>query len=643
MAHDDLETTLKMRWWEQGGDTLAHKDQLAHDLIRVYQHLEEVDKYRLSLNLHHLRLYGNQAVRGVNPSSYDKMTISGDRVTLNVIANVCDLATARIGKGRPAAKVLPQGGNHTLSRKARLLQRFLSAQFRISKIYDTTRKVFKDACVFGTGCLKISSEGKEIFAERIFPGELFVDPLEGLYGEPRMIIQRKWVSRQVLEELYAPQGGQKDKKERARIRAVLEESKNDVGERDLDARLEEDSVSDLVLVLEAWHLPSGKDAKDGKHAIVVQGGHLVVEEYKHDALPFLFIRWKDRLRGFWGVGLAEELTGIQIEINRLLQKIQVAHQRLGNALVFIDARSNLDKNAMTNEIGSFVSYMGKEPKVATFQTVHPEIYAHLDRLYARAFDIAGMSQDSVAPSQSSISGVSAETQHEIGSERFVIQGQEYERLHLDISKELIRHGKLIGTKHKDFSLPAVDDRNTISSVEWKDVDMEEDEYVLSCLPVSSLPLLPGARQKRVLELLQFGVIDPQEAAEMMDMPDLERHLDLAMAARRDIERSIENMLDEGIYEPPEPYTDLRLALKMCQAAYNKAKNDGVEEERLDLLRTYLTEAHRLMQRAQAEQMKLAAANAAQGEPVGPGPGAPPATGPDGQPPMAATPSAPSPF
>ena len=172
-------------------------------------------------------------------------------------------------------------------------------------------------------------------------------------------------------------------------------------------------------------------------------------------------------------------------------------------------------------------------------------------------------------------------------------------------------------------------------IKWADVDMKQDQYVLSCLPVSSLPHLPGARQERVLGLLEMGIVDQQEAAELLDMPDLERHLDLAMAARRDIERSVELMLDEGVYEPPEPYTDLRLALKLCQAAYNKARGDGVEEDRLDLLRDYMTEAHRLMQKAQVEQMKLAAAQAAQQGPMGPGPGAPPAIGPDGVPPTAA--------
>ena len=77
-------------------------------------------------------------------------------------------------------------------------------------------------CVLGTGVLKVFSERDELCVERVFPSEIFIDPLEGLYGEPRTFIQRKWMSRRVLEELFAPGTAQEGKKERARLRQVLE-------------------------------------------------------------------------------------------------------------------------------------------------------------------------------------------------------------------------------------------------------------------------------------------------------------------------------------------------------------------------------------------------------------------------------------
>lgn len=625
---------INMRWWDHP-DNHAGNQSLAQDVVKVYDHLKDADSYRQRQNLHHLRLYGNHAVMGVNPKSYNQ-TAAEERVTFNVIGSVCDLAAARIGKLRPAPKFLPQGGNQSLERRSRLLGRFMKAQFRISKVYPTTSKVFLDAAVFGTGCLKAYARRDEIIVERIFPSELFVDPLEGLYGEPRMIIQRKWISKAVLLEEYAGSKRQIGKKERSRLRRVIEDSGGGLEPDSRESYLVDDSVSDQVLVLEAWRLPSGPGAGDGKHAIVTDAGYLHVGEWKKDKLPFLFIPWRERLRGFWGQGLAEMLNGIQREINILLMKVQRAHAKLGHPLVFIDGRSSFDKNTMTTEAATFVPFMGQPPQVVVFQSVHPEIYAQIDRLRQAAYDIAGMSQDSAAPGTKSISGISAQTQHEIGSERFVRQGQAFEQLHLDLAEMMIEIAKDIQKKYPDFSQPAEHDRRSVSHVKWKDVDMKRDEYVIQVLPVSSLPQLPGPKQDRVAGLLEMGVIDASEAAELLDMPDLDWKLDFIQASRRAAERAVENMVDENVYEPPDPLLDLRLGMKIVQHAYAKALNDGVEEERIQLLRMWTTEAQRMMQKAQVEQMKLAQAAAAQGEPVAPAPGAPPAPGPNGQPPMAST-------
>jgi hypothetical protein len=631
---DDTPSDLNARWWAP-----TDKADLAHDTMAVFNHLNQLDRGRQTANLHHTRLYGNLPIEGVNPGSYNRL-LTDDRLTLNVIANVCDVATARIGKLRPAPKPLTTEGNYSLRRKSKLLERFLQAQFRISKVYEQTRRAFLDATVMGTGCLKIFDTDKRIVVERVFPSEIIVDPLEALYGEPRQMFQRKWVSKAVLKEAYLRDLRSDSLEYQERKRALDEASGDglDEGFAD-DGRNRDQTVGDQILVVEAWHLRSGADAKDGKHVICTSGGLLFEEEWEYDYFPFEFIHWKERLRGFWGVGLAEELCGIQTEINRLLIRLQTGHKRLGHPMVFIDARSKVQKNALTNEIGTFVNYMGNPPQVVTFDTARPEIYAHLDRLYQRAFDMAGMSQDTAAPGTQSLSGVSAETQHEIGTERFSIQAQRHEEAHLSIARKLIDRAKAISERNGGkYALPAEKDRNTISAIDWSEVDMEEDQYILQVLPVSALPQLPSAKQKRVADMMAAGMLTPQEGLELLDFPDVERFVSLARAGKDVIERQLENMLDEGIREAAEPWMDLQLCLKTGQNAMLKAMNDGAPEENLQLVRDWLLGVHALMQRAQVEQMKLAAAQAAQQGPVAPGPGAPPAPGPGGQPPGALNPT-----
>lgn len=621
------------RWW-----THTDEFELAQDMFRVYQALEAQDKRRQDANLHHLRMYGNLPVEGVNPWDFNRYRDTEDRLTLNVIAAACDIATARIGKQKPAAKILPQGGNYTLRRKSKLMGRFLDAQFRISRVYEQSRRSFLDAAVLGTGCLKVFDTKTDIKVERVFPSEVLVDPMESLYGEPTQLFQRKWVPRDLLRHMYL-QKKRKGKMGRY-VRTAIEDATDgcDPSVGDFELKLKRETVGDQVLVVEAWKLPSAPGAGDGKHALVTESGPLFVEDYDKDYLPFLFFRWKERLRGFWGCGIAEELCSIQIEINRLLQRIQLAHKRLGVPLIFLDARSKVQENALTNEVGAFVKFMGNAPTVATFQTTHPETYAQLDRLWTRAFDIVGISQDSAAPAQESISGVSAQMQHEIGTERFSIQAQRFEELHIDLARQLIDKAKDVASRNPKFGLPSPNDKHSISTIRWKDVDMKQDEYIIQVLPVSSLPQLPGPKMDRVLLMLQAGLVDPETARELLDMPDLEQFQDMARSASDNIDRIIEHILDEGIYEAPEPFMDIRLALKKTQAAYNKALSDGVPEENLQLLRDFMDACNDIHQAAQAEQMNLAVAQAAEQGPVAPGPGAPPAPGPAGAPPMAANPS-----
>lgn len=625
---------LNYRWWDG-----KSPKEVAEDAWKVYSHLEEQDRGRQRMNLHHLRLYGNQDVLGVNPDDYYR-TRSDDRITLNVVEAACDTAAARIAKNKPAPEIVTEGGNYSLARKSQLLERFLRAQFRLADVYETAQDAFLDAAVLGTGVLKIFERDKDAAVERVFPSEILVDPLEALYGKPRQIFQRKWIPRDVLKRLYA------DKKEKgqaslADIRMAIEEA----GQEEegtyygVTSKMHRETVGDQVLVVEAWRLPSGPGAGDGKHAIFTSAGPLWCGEWEKDYLPFLFLRWKKRLRGFWGKGIAEQLCGLQIEINRLLIRLQEGHKRLGSALVFIDARSKVQKNAFTNEVGSFVYYMGNPPTVQTFQTAHPEIYQQLDRLWTRSFDLVGLSQDSAAPTQESISGISAQTQHDIGTERFSLQGQRYEEIYLKLSKQLIEVAKGIAARNNgNYALPAKDDRNTISTIQWSEVRMDKDEYIIAIKPMSALPQLASARLDKVILMLQAQMITQDEARELLDFPDLERFQSLMRAASDNIDRTIENILDEGVYEPPEPFIDIQLALKKAQASYNKAVNDGVEEDRLQLLRDYMTEAHRMMQAAQAEQQKLAMAAGTMNAPAPPSPGAPPAPGPNGQAPMAITPA-----
>lgn len=611
-----------VRWWlgEPGTDRYM-------TVLAAYKSMRDNDSVRLERNRHYSRLYGGSLYDGIGDSIRSQLSDS-NRIQLNVVKSAIDSFVAKIGTQRAAPRPMTQGGNPSLRRKAKLLERFLQAQFRISDLYDHLTRMVLDSCVMGTGVLHPYQEEGKICVDRVHPSEVFVDAFEAMYRKPRQIIRRRYVSRSVLKELYG-------KKKWDIIDAIDRASFGDFGEPEDRIDLPFDPQSDQVMVLEAWHLPSGPNADDGAYAVVVETGELYWEEYTNHYLPFIFFRWSEPLEGFWGTGAAEELNGIQVEINRLLVKIQSIFHLLAVPRIFVNAASKFQKAHFDNKIGAFIPYQGAPPVVHVAQSVHPEVFQHLDRLYNRAFEIVGVPQLGARgqnPLSGDVSGVALSTYHDLETERFKDKAQRLEKVVLEASKHLIGLAKEIGG---DFAAPATRDKNTIDWIRWSEISMEEDEYILQIFPVSSLPSTPAGRLQSVIQMLNAQLVTLEQGKKLLDFPDLEAEMALDRAANDLIDAIIEQMLDEGVYTPPEPFMDLQLCLKKAQFWYNKALRERVEEDRLELLRRFMVATRRLMQAAMVEQQKLAAQAAGQNQPVNGA--APPAPGPGGAPPTAVTP------
>jgi hypothetical protein len=52
-------------------------------------------------------------------------------------------------------------------------------------------------------------------------------------------------------------------------------------------------------------------------------------------------------------------------------------------------------------------------------------------------------------------------------------------------------------------------------------------------------------------------------------------------------RVVWRILSGKEYTPPEPFQNLKLHLEVAQLTYNKVQNQGVDESRLNALRTYM--------------------------------------------------------
>jgi hypothetical protein len=562
-------------WW------LTDKDP--HEQLHGYvRRLLTDQRYRAEDNLRHMRLYGNQETLGFNLRDYSRVQplSSENRVTLNVIQSMADTVKSKITKNQPKPMYLTDGGDWSEQRRAKKLNQFTQGQFYANKVYEVGPQIFLDACVFGTGVLKVFRDGNDTCIERVFPNEIIVDDSEAIYGQPRQMHQGKWVHKEVLKMQFPKFATKIDEAEQALLDQPFSLSRE----------------AGMIYVLESWHLPSKKDAKDGKHVISINGATLHNEKYEKCYFPFVFMKWTPRLLGFFGQGLAEQLQGLQVEINKILRIIQVSMHLTCVPRVLIEHGSRVVAEHINNKIGAQVRYTGVKPEFWMADGAIPqELFNHLDRLYQRAFEIAGISQLSAQSKKPTglDSGKALRTFNDIESERFFDVGRRYEDFYMELARQLLEVARDIDKDTGKYEVKVPGKKN-LKMLKLKECDLSEDRYIMQAFPVSALSKSPAARLAEVQEMINSGIISPDVGRQLLEFPDLTAYEEHENAAKEDIEYTLDQIIDEDNYLPPEPYQDLQYGIPYMQKCYLQMRMQGLPEKKLEAIRIWIEDAQNLL-------------------------------------------------
>lgn len=581
-------------------DSQWHKEKHnPHQAVFSYvKNLDQRQGYRQQDNLRNMRLYGNHEFAGINAYNYMRTEQSynvQNRVTLNIVQSMVDTVTSKVGKLTPRPYFLTDDGNFTLKRRAEKLTKFAEGCFYSVDYYDLASRAFQDACIFGTGAIKIYRHENEIKAERIFIDELMIDDSESYYSEPRQLHQRKWIHKDVLKEMFPGSKG------------AIDAAANDSGRQDEF----KDRLGDMLLVVESWRLPSSEKAKDGRHLICINNETLFDEAYTKPYFPFVFIRWNLKPLGFWGQGIAEQLTGLQLEINKLLRTIQVSMHLVSVPKLFVEASSKIVDAHLNNKIGGIIRYAGTAPTEGKLGSIPPELFSHVTTLYQRAYEIVGISQLS-SQSQKPAglnSGKALRTYQDVESERFTAATKRFEKTFIQAAEIMIDIAKDIAEDTGNFEVKTPGS-GFLKTLNWADVNMEDDQYIMQIFPTSALSQTPAARLQEVQELMQAGLVSKEDGMKLLDFPDLKAYYNMANAGVEDIERQIEAMMETGEYETPEPFQNLQYGIVKMQQAYLMYRSQKAPEENLELLRRWISDAKNLLDSAQQEAANTAAVAAA---------------------------------
>ena len=590
----DVKPGYAIGWTQHDVDTDLPDDEVekarANNLINQARNLENVQREVHEQNLWSAQLYSNRELASFdwgNSSLYRTSLAPISRQGENLVLMVVDTLVSQVGKNRPKARPQTRGASWKLRQQAKRLDKFLYGEFIRNRVYEKGKQAFRDACIFGFGALYVCVVDDKLHIERVFPDELLVDQMEVVAaGKARHWYRRRVLPVEVVASSYAQDG--EDPKE------LLMELEQISRTHDY---LEYRSVgSGYVVMVEGWQCARG--GKDGRYVCAVNNRILRDEPYELECAPFVTFAWQEALSGFYSPSAVEQVLPYQIRLNEINEVIRDAQDLMGRPRILVHEGSRVNPLEVDNLVARFIKYTGIKPEAVTWPAISAELYNERDRqvrICLEQFGISALASKVTPPTQARFDSSAAFREfNAIQDDRLADPAQRFERFYLDIAEQMIRVLKASGAQPKT-TWSSGGTHGRVEVIEWKDIDLDEDAYVLQLEATSVFDSTPSAIRDELEKQLGMGLISPEEYRLQLSHPDDESELSLQAAAAADIRRVIE-LLEDGEYESPTPVQDLVNGVQTISlAALNLKRYKDIDPNiHLNFL-NWLTEARALLE------------------------------------------------
>jgi hypothetical protein len=573
MAKDNATTDpCNLHWTEA-----VTEEVLLEKLMDTINNTLEEHKGRLNNVRTNLKLYedSESGIRGGSTlecrvaqlGNDDREMIDGHGY--NVVRVCVNTLTNKIGKNKINPRILITGAPFIVREKAKKADTFLKAVFKKLDIRKHAKTALYDACLHGTGILKVCNDGHDVWIERAMPDEVFVEIADGYRGNPDRAYEVRYVSRRTIMEMT------EDNVKQANIMEATS-----VPFPSASTRIQSiNSVStgtqkdENIMVFEAWQKASGDNP--GRHVIAVSNCIILDEEWDRDYLPFVKIDYNDPLIGWYATGIAHELHYAQKDLVEMDNLINESIISMTAPKILVNGDADIRTEEFDNMPGRIIRIGGIAPGTAlqtvvstlTPQAISSEVYSYREGKIKDAHDQSGISQMSAGGYKpvGLDSGAALREFNDIQTERFVLLGQAWENAHKQAAeylfKEMLRDGGNYTVRTRQGS--------SLKAIKLSDLNLDIDDVEVSIYPVSSLPDSPAGRLQTVNEWVASGLIDPSDAAELLDMPDLESYNELRNAPKRAVDRLIDRVMADPFKTlVVNPYMDLEYLISRCMLFYN---------------------------------------------------------------------------
>lgn len=605
-------------YWAEGLTPQERADKMVM-AARVVSDLPS-ETYRRDRDLYNIRLYENNPVitlynfAGKYYSDAATLALPPPEQSTNNKAKACiDTFASQVFSTNQRARCVVNDGDYRQRRRARELQHFCDGLAHELKLHALRKRAGKDASILesGVGLIQFFREGDRVKAQRVLATEMAIDPLDGLVdGKPRTLYRRRPVPRAYVMAKW----GKTDKQRYA----IEHAGRVTTG----------GAPADHIEVFESWTLPTiPGETEDGWHLIAVDfaEGMLVCDEYTKDHHEIVGYCVEDRFTTSWGLSLMTQVRRLQCRINANDYRIERAQKLYHAGHLYLNRAAQVNKSSLTNEIGSIWEGNGPAGEAMSyiqFQAVTKEMYDQIERDGQRIFENLGINVGSSTGQTALGANAPAEALREEKTkvdQRNSERQQRWEQFHIDcvmvalgIVREIVAGKDRKTARGYQVALPG---RHGLTRVDWKDVAMDEGDFVLEIKPASPIPTDPEGLIAKGRELVQDQVWTPDQLADAIQDLDVDGRVSRKAAQRRRLEK----IFDELLYEPkaaylPDEFTNAQLALDVGTEALAQGEEDGVPEKHLERVRRYLRKVQRNAQAAQQAQQP----------PPGPQQGAPPA-------------------
>ena len=616
---EDLQNLLEKDCdWRVEEDPKLKAQKATSSLIEIiFQHTDRLNEVRVGMAQYDKRNYTSTFSHGLGELgviSFNRSRLESDEyaLSINLLRSCCDTLLSKISKHGILPRIVTSGAHYHIRDKAKRTDRWVRGMFKKLKVRNYTTKALLHASIFGYGFVKVCCDGDKIELTTVNPDEIFVEMGDSHYGEPTTMYQTKLINKTELQSMFPEFVNE--------IENIPPVTDNFNGMRYGGAS---GRTTNTLIVAEVWDLPKGKKGEEGyikgSHCIMCGDVMLFEEEWEVDYFPIIKIEYTPPITGFYPRGLAHILGGIQAEYDDVIARMAEAQDLISHPTILLREGSTLTPSKISNEIGTILEVT----EMNDIQIINPvsiagDTFNYAAEIKNSAYEISGISRLSAASRlPTGIDGASGRALREYNdmeSERFSSLTLSWEAFHKDIAEIILKE---INRCNMDFIVKNINKNSPLQPIKYKDLQLDIDDIVIQMFSVPDLPNKPSAKIQLAEELVQSGYLSPEEAADLIGMPDVDSTLELKTSPRKAVEKILSRVINEVNYFPDiDQFLDLEYFRLQALLHYNNVianmdDEDDATNELLDKLKTILVQIDRIMQ----EEANRMAEAMPQGDPM----------------------------